>query len=437
MWVEGLVILAMLLANAVFAAFEMALASVSQARLEALAQLGRRGAAAALDMKTHLERSLAVVQVGITVAGAVAAATGGAGVDEALAPVLRSHVGLPVAWAEFVAVIVLVVPLSALTIVFAELVPKMFALDNKEYVALSLAPAMKAVSMVFYPGVFVLEKAVTRIMRFGRTKGRPPREPVDPEAGLMELRAAAATARANRLIGALEEQIVGAASRLSVRTVREAMLPAADIATIPEEASLADALIRAHLHMHTRYPVCAKDGDPQTITGYVNFKDIVAALKIHPADPRLANVKRPLPRMNGGTTLAQALTRMTRGNVHIAVVTGDDGRVLGMITLEDIVAELVGPIGDEYDSLPAHLQPLASGWIAGGGAALDAVRGATALPFSVAGAAAPTLADWCDANHPGGLRAGDVVRGPGCEVEVRKTRRARLMEGVIRQTGPS
>ncbi len=430
---EIVIIFSMLVLNAVFAAYEMALASVPRARLEALLELRRRGASAGIYMKGRMERSLAVVQVGITLAGAIAAATGGAGVDESLVPLLKSGYGLTPRMAEFTAVTILVIPLSLFTIIFAELVPKMFAISNKEAVVLALSPAMRIIAIVFYPAIFILEASVKRIMSLGSSEAKRRQESLDRELGLVELRAAATLAKATRLIGPLEERIVGAATQLSSRTVGDVMLPAADIAMIPDGSSFSDALIRAHINMHTRYPTCAEDGNPQTINGYVNFKDIVAALRISPADPRLKSIIRPIPSFNVRTSLAQALSEMIRGNVHISLVRDKGAGVLGLVTIEDIVADILGPIGDEYDRLPSHIHPVESGWLAGGGASISALAEAKAIPAARPGDEKRTIAEWSVPLKGGGLRPGGIISDGNLRVEVRKIRRGRLMEVLIRR----
>ncbi len=430
----SLIIVAMLALNALFAAYEMALASISQARLEALAQLHRRGARSAVWMKTRIERSLAVVQVGITLAAAIAAATGGAGVDKHMAPVLVD-LGLARPTAEFLALALFVLPLSALTIIFAELVPKMFALRNKEQVALALSPVIKAVSMVFYPAIFILEASVKRILRLGWRKAQTPADELaHQKVGLLELRAAASLARAERLIGAMEEKIVTAAVQFPLRTVREVMLPAAEIAMIHEQASLMDALLFAHQYMHTRYPTCTEPGQPASISGYVNFKDIISTLRLNPAAPSLKGIIRPLPKFGEQTSLAQALEQMMREKVHIAAVSAADGALLGLLTLEDLVGELVGPIGDEYDRLPVHIHPLENGWIMGGGVALATVARTIGQPVAaVAGLARPqtTLAEWFAAQKTGPVHHDDVHQLGGLEARVRKIKRHKVMEVLL------
>jgi putative hemolysin len=434
---EFIIILAMLALNAVFAAYEMALASTSRARLEALLQLNRPGARAAAAMKDRLERSLAVVQVGITLAGAIAAAVGGAGVDQRLAPWLAGRFDLTPGLAQALALTLFVIPLSVLTITFAELVPKMFAIRHAERVLLLLSPTMRFLAALFGPVVWLFEAVVKWAMEL--VGGRSPAAAETAAArvdGLLELRAAVTLARASRVIGALEEKIVVAAAQFSRRPVREVMLPATEICMIPEGLSLAEALVRAHLYLHTRFPVCAQDGDPQTIRGYVTFKDIVTALKIAPGQPSLPAITRPIQRLPATLLLAVALERMIRERTHIALVTGPDDAVVGLMTLEDIVEELVGDIYDEYDHMPAHLHPLGAGWLAGGGVAMTALMAALKQPWPPAGSAAVrplTLAEWC-ARHAGDrpVAAGDSFTADGLEVAVRKLRGPRVTEALIR-----
>jgi putative hemolysin len=429
---ELIIIVLMLAVNALFAAYEMALASVSRARLEVLARANRRGAHSAVRMKDRLEASLAVIQLGITLAGAIAAATGGAGVEEWLTPQFKEIFGLSETASSVLALVCFVIPLSAVTIVAAELVPKMIGINNKEAVVLALSPAMSVVSRIFHPVVFIFEAVVKKLVRAGQTSFGSS-QPQEGQAGLLELRAAAALARATRMIGPLEERIVMSAVQLSARTVAEAMVPAKDIATISEQASMMDALIEAHTHMHTRYPVCKEPGNPQSIGGYVTFKDIVTALKTDPSGSGLSGIIRPISRIQAKTTLAKGLTDMIRDRVHIALVM-DDSAVLGLITMEDIVEELVGDIRDEYDHLPAHIHPIGDGWLAGGGVTLGALNNVLGGSYFPEADVLIALADWAERSREASVRCGDTIQGIGFEVQVRKVRRNRIAEAVVRKT---
>src|SRR5262245_20678982 len=251
--------------NSLFAAYEIALASVSLARLRVLARENSPGAAAALAMKEGMEASLATVQMGITLVGAVAAATGGAGAAERLAPVLREWLGVSAAAAEFLAIGVVVVPLTVVTIIFGELVPKVFALRNKERVCLKLSPTMRWFSLGVWPAVWFFETAVNGVMRLGERWRRRGDGERTESAELQELRAIAALARTSRLIGASEEGIIVGAARLASCPVGAIALPAGGIRLLHADATVADALLAAHLDLHTRFPVAERKDDPQSI----------------------------------------------------------------------------------------------------------------------------------------------------------------------------
>jgi putative hemolysin len=199
---EILIVVLMLFINAVFAAYEMALASISRARLSTLCQQKKKGAEEAAYMKDRMEASLAVVQLGITLAGAIAAATGGAGAQESFTPFF-AKLGIPDFYAEILSLLSIVIPLTVFTIIFAELVPKMFALDNRESVCLKLSPAMKAIAKIAAPAVSFFEIAVKKVMSLGAKKTKD--EFAVDKQSLHELKAAAALARTSRLIGAHEE----------------------------------------------------------------------------------------------------------------------------------------------------------------------------------------------------------------------------------------
>lgn len=429
---ELFIILLMLLVNAVFSAYEMALASLSRARISTLCQHKKRGAEEAAYMKDRMEASLAVVQLGITLAGAIAAATGGAGAQESFTPYFIK-IGIPVFYAEIIALICIVIPLSALTIIFAELVPKMFALKNREAVCLALSPLMKWIVMVADPVVSFFETIVKKIMGLGAKKVKTNVVIIDHQQSLYELRAAAALARTSLLIGAHEEKIVLSAAQLSQRKVTDIMLPAEDISMIPVTDTLSQALIKAHLDMHTRFPVCEKEHDPQTITGYFNFKDIINALKLQPENPSIQGIKRPIKKILADTSLSQALAQMIHENTHIAIIVTQEQEVLGMITLEDIIEELVGEIEDEFDRLPSYVQPCGAGWIMGGAVSMKVVASTLGIdiPFANISERIPTLAEWVAQKLGQPIEGGAELSFDNVLVTVRKLRRKKLAEALV------
>lgn len=432
MWtVELIVIAVMIVFNSVFAGYEIALASIGPGRLNALVKNRRRGAAAALRMKENIEASLAVVQLGITLVGAVAAATGGAGAEESLQPLLIGW-GLSPAVAQLLAIAIVVAPLTVITIVFGELVPKVFALRNKERVCLKLSPAMEWFSYSVWPAVWILENSVAWIMKWGIRGWGARGDEESKESAMQELHAAASTARRSRFIGPREEGIIVSASRLAATPLRGVMLPAEYIGMLVADQSLSDALIAAHREMHTRFPVTEVRGNPQRIIGYVNFKDIVAALRLSPQTPSLRNLVRRLRNFDANTSVADCLEHLMRERIHIASVRESSGEIAGMITLEDIVEEIVGEIHDEFERMPAHLTPAGQGWIAGGFVSLSELRETAGIELEPLGEKPIyTLNDWIAERLGRPPRGGDEVTTDACRVLVRKTRHVLVQEAYL------
>jgi putative hemolysin len=379
-----------------------------------------------------MEASLATVQLGITLVGAIAAATGGAGVEETFVPYLQQKLGISETFSAILAIVLLIIPLTFVIIVFGELVPKMLALNNKEWIVLRLSPVMKVLSQAIHPVVSVIEITVKKVVGLLTRWGGI--EPSSRGQWLHELKAAVSLARTSKLMGEREEKIVLSAAHLSTHLVRDIMMPAQDISMIYVGSSLADALIRAHLDMHTRFPVCMKENDPQSIEGYVNFKDIVAVLSINPSDPTIRGISRPIKKVNGDTPLSVLLEIMIRERNHIVVVTSGEGTILGMVTLEDIIEELVGEIEDEFDHLPAHIHPYGSScWIVGGGVSMSAVASTAGLDWSgkFSNGRVPTVAEWCVQKVGHTLKGGEVIESDNLRVSPRKFRRKKVLEAVV------
>lgn len=428
---ELIVIAVMLVFNAIFAAYEMGLASISRARIAILHNEKKKGAAEAAFMKDKMEASLATIQIGITMVGVAAAATGGAGVQETFVPYLELNLGISVTLSRILAIVVLMIPLTFVIIVFGELVPKMLALNNKEWIVLRLSPAMKVFSQAIGPIVSIIEITVKKVVGLlTRLSGIKP----SSQQWLHELRAAASLARTAKLIGEREEKIVLAAAHLSTQMVRDIMMPAKDITMIYVGSSLNDALIKAHLDMHTRFPVCMKENDPQSIEGYVNFKDIVAAMRVNPSDPSVRGILRTIKKVSGDMPLSLLLEIMIRERNHIVIVTSEEETVLGMVTMEDVIEELVGEIEDEFDRLPTHIHPYGSAcWIVGGGISIGTVAAAAGLDWSgkFGEGKAPTVAEWCVQQVGQPLKGGETIESDNLRVVPRKFRRNKVSEAMV------
>jgi putative hemolysin len=185
--------------------------------------------------------------------------------------------------------------------------------------------------------------------------------------------------------------------------------------------------------MHTRFPVTSRSGEAQGIIGYVNFKDIVASLRLSRNDPSLRGILRPIISVQADTTIAECLERLIREHQHIAVVRDKSGTVLGMITLEDLLEELIGEIHDEFDRLPGHITPSGDGWVAGGGTTLTHLRDVTRLDLTVMDPPKPitTLNEWMLYKLGRPANGGDMVRDGKVTALVRKVRRNLVQEAQL------
>jgi putative hemolysin len=214
------------------------------------------------------------------------------------------------------------------------------------------------------------------------------------------------------------------------------MLPADGIRMLDVGCTVMECLIQAHLDMHTRFPVTERRDDPNGIIGYVNFKDIVALMRLAPQEPSLRAVTRPIPSYREDTSIAQCLENLIRDYNHIALIKNASGSVVGMITLEDIIEELVGDIQDEYDRLPHHAMPSGGSWVVGGGVTLGRLKEVTSFDLTgdLPSPETKTLSEWIRGHLGHGVEGGEILERNGMRVVVRKVRRQMVLEAQVGRT---
>lgn len=178
----------------------------------------------------------------------------------------------------------------------------------------------------------------------------------------------------NRLITSEQEGIVARSLKLSQTAVQDIMVARNEIKYLSTDMSLADALIAAHIHHHTRY-ILVHNGNLDDVLGYVNVKDIVSALQTNPKYPSLKGISRPIPVIQANQFVTELLKDLTKSYQHIALVRNGAGRTAGLITIEDVVEAIVGDLEDEYDLLPVHIIHLSDiRFLAGGGVTLSLLK---------------------------------------------------------------
>lgn len=306
---------------------------------------------------------------------------------------------------------------------FTEILPKTIGVQQNHRLALVIGRPLSLGILLFRPVIWLIHVINRPFER--RSDGRQPKT-------LEEITALAGLARLSREINFHQERIIRGASRLSQMQATEVMIPVEQVSFLSTPQSLAEALVTAHLDLHTRYPVIAGD-DHNQMLGYVNFKEIVTSLKTNPQNATLEGIIRPVHFVVGGSPAADLLRSFVDGHVHIAIVRDDDGRTLGLVTLEDLLEELVGELEDEFDRMPRYVHELSGGTLlVGGGVPMRelAQRLDGGLPDEPV-----SIADWIARQDSDETPLpGSVHRCDGLSITVRRTRRGKAFEVAISKT---
>ena len=332
----------LLLANGFFVAVEFALIASRRTKLEAMAEQGSSRARVALGSMRHLNVQLAGAQLGVTMAslllGFVAEPTIGRLLEDALGHVVPDGVA---ATAGFIVALTLV---AFLHMVIGEMVPKNIAIAAPEATLLALSLPNRAYVTVLGPVLRILNAMANGLVRL---LGVEPRDDLATAASADELALMLGASREEGLIEDVAHQLLTGALDLGDRSIATVMVPSDDVHWLPRSATVAEAEAAVVATGHSRLVVADRDVDD--ILGFVHAKDLLTV----PATGRdralpLSRIRR-MPLLGPATTLDDALLAMQQSRVHVAVVTDDDGRTTGIVTLEDVIEALVGDIRDESD----------------------------------------------------------------------------------------
>lgn len=348
---ELLVVLVLMLLNGVFAGAEIAVLSVRKTRIAELMQEGHRGAKAVYWLRHEPERFLATVQIAITVVGTAAAAFGGERIAHSLRARMASVPGIG-SWAPSVALVLVVVGISCTEIVVGELVPKSIALRYAERYSLAMGPFLRGMATVVRPAVWLLTKISNAVLRLFGDSTSFSEARLSPEE-IQELVEEAART------GSLDAKSGEIASRaLDFRELRagEVMVPRGQFVMVSKGADLAAVRAAIGPRRYARLPVY--DGQPENIIGYVSLKDLLA---LDPEHFSLAGHTRPARFVPESAKAADLLKLLQTERAAMVFVVDEGGSVRGLVTVEDLVEELVGEILSEQDPAPVALVPDADG----------------------------------------------------------------------------
>ena len=330
-------VIVFVLVGSLFAAAEMALVSLRDSQVRALATRGRRGEAVA-RLTANPNRFLAAVQVGVTLAGFLSASFGGATLSGKLAPKLEA-VGVPPGAADPVALVLVTIAISILSLVLGELAPKRLALQRAEGIALALGPSVDRIATIARPVIWLLSVLTDVVVRLAGGDPRARREQMSGE----ELRELVNT---HETLGEEERRIVEDVFEAGDRQIREVMIPRTEVDFLDASTPVHKAAKEALHQPHSRYPVIR--GSADDVIGFVHVRDLL--------DPEMAGrllrvgeLSRQALVLPWTRPILAALADMRREGMHLAIVADEYGGTAGIVTLEDLVEELIGDIKDEYD----------------------------------------------------------------------------------------
>ena len=336
-----LIILLLILINGFFVGAEIAFVSVRRTRLDELAEAGDRRAKRAQKLMRDPGRFLAVIQVAITFLGALASAVAAVSIVAVVAEPLRG-IALIADQADTIALLLVTFIVSVVSIVLGELIPKGFALANPDRIALTVSGPITLFAKIVSPLVAVLVLLTKIISKpFGIDPTRT------PELSAAEIRLIVEQGSQQGVLEAEEEQMISAVMSLSDSKLHEVMVPRIDIAAIDQEASFDDAVTLVLTEGHSRTPLYKESVDH--IVGILYAKDLLRIIAAGGPRPRLRDIMRPALFVPESQAVDDLLNELQRRRVHMAIVLDEYGGTAGLVTIEDLLEEIVGEIQDEFD----------------------------------------------------------------------------------------
>ncbi len=338
-------ILVFIVVGGVFAAAEMSLVSLRDSQIRQLAHNGKRGQTVA-RLTENPNRFLSAVQIGVTLSGFLSAAFGAATLADDLGPVLVK-LGLSAAAANTVALVLITVVISYLSIVLGELAAKRLALQAAERLALLLAPLVDRIAWFARPVIWFLGVSTNVVVRVLGGDPKAGREEVSDE----EIRAMVS---GSSTLGDEERRIVDDVFAAGERGLREVMVPRTEVDFLPGAMPAHRAVRELIKSPHSRYPVTGESADD--ILGFVHVRDLLNP-DVSTRTTPISEITRPVLSMPDTVRVLRALSEMRRTSAHLAIVLDEYGGTAGIVTMEDLVEELVGDITDEYDVVAAEPPP--------------------------------------------------------------------------------
>lgn len=346
MWLEIFLICIFIFINGFFAASEIAVVTMRRSRIKKLIEDGVKNAESLNKLREHPDKFLATIQIGVTTAGALASAIGGAAAVATISPILK-EVPIPLisASSEAISIGFVVLVVTYLSLVFGELIPKSLAFSNPERVSLAISPSIEKFSRLANIFVYILTMSTNILLKpFGK-KAFSRREYISEE----ELKLLLEEGRKQGIFEPEEKELIHGVFEFTDTSVKEVMIPSPKMVTLKTSMSFEEIISIISEEKFSRYPIIGKDiNDIRGIVYAKEFFNLLSKTDKGKIDIRKA-MKPPLFTPET-LKISNLLREMQKKRVHMAIVIDEYGAVTGLVTLEDLLEEIVGEIRDEYDT---------------------------------------------------------------------------------------
>jgi len=365
---EIVIILILILINFFFALSEIAFISSKRLKILDKYQKGEKNSKIVLDFMNEPEKFLSSIQVGITLIGVISGAFGGLAIADDLNYLLKD-IKIISPFSKELSIILAVGLITYFSIVAGELFPKTIALRNPEKIILLTIPIMNIFTKIFYPIVIFLSFSTRVLLKIFNIKNIDEKN----ENPIKEIVSLTRLAVMNKKINKDQEKILFNTININKLKLHEIMIEKKDIKFLKSNMNLMDALIEAHIHHHTRYPLL--DDETNDVAGYINLKDIYSALQINPDFKTIKSISRDILYFKDSDKVIDVLPFFMKKSQHIGIIKNSENGIAGLITLEDIIESIIGDINDEYDLLPEYIFKITeTRYIIGGGIKLAKLK---------------------------------------------------------------
>jgi putative hemolysin len=346
-----LIVLALILVEGLFVAAEIALVSLREGQARAMADSGRRGEAVA-RLLADPNRFLAAVQIGVTSTALLSSAFGAVTLSEAAKNALISH-GTGKTLAGVIGIVGVTLLISFVTLVIGELVPKRLALQRPERAAMVFGPTLDRLARVARPAIWLISRCTNGVVRILGGDPDAGRDAISED----ELRGLVA---AHESLSSDERRLIDDVFAAAERSVSEVMISRTEVTFLEASTTVSRAIKAAGDSPHSRYPVIGQSSDD--VLGFVHIRDLY--LGGPGGDDRsrvIGDLAREVKVLPGSKKVLSALSEMRREGHHMAIVVDEYGGTDGIVTLEDLIEEVIGDIRDEYDEAERSTRRLTGG----------------------------------------------------------------------------